>query len=391
MTATRNAGVIRLMGMGTAALALLAPGALAQGGGVAGQLPSRVMVRTNDSTARAERLIIVQMTPLIDSLVQRLNTLPLGSPEFLVVDSTVQAAIRALPRPKDFNGREERFTFEITAPRAALRTSPMDFVPQGTLGFTTFGVNRTWFNPVGMYIQYFEYPTVVAIESNSPASRAGVHAGDSLVAYNGLDVRAQAINMTQLLTPGREVTVKLRREGEARDFTITVDKAPANLMSERRAGVAQEMATTAAAMDDRFLVERNAVAAARAPYSPRAQMGATTITARGTMAATVAPSPMAQGGVLGAAMTNVDPGLAASLVGMKGKQGVLVTMVPEGSLASRTGLRAGDVILRVDASDVASVPQFSMRLAMAEQSGADKIRLTVLRAGKTEEIFYVPR
>ena len=90
-------------------------------------------------------------------------------------------------------------------------------------------------------------------------------------------------------------------------------------------------------------------------------------------------------------LTDVDLNLAASLRGMQGKRGVLLTTVPDGSPAYRTGLRAGDVILGVESYDVDNTAVLSIRLHQAEQNGIEKIKLTILRAGKRQEITYVPR
>ena len=364
--------------------ALLASGAHAQGA-AAGAQPSKVMIATKDSAGGVRRMYVI--TPLIDSLVRRLNVLPMGSAEFIATNNALQAAINDLPRPGGTVGGT--FQVEISAPRMAVRTA-VDVVPRGTLGFTADGYNRRFTNATGDYLQYFEYPTVVAIEANSPASRAGVKVGDLVVAYNGDDVRANWINMTQLLTPGRDISVKLRREGDLRDVTMEVAKAPADLMADRRAS---------AAMDERRMVESQAVmaaaAAGRAPTPPGA-IARAPVAAGGfggslrevPVAATIAPG---MNGVFGAAMTDVDADLAKVLRGMDGRRGVLVTRVPNGSLADRTGLRSGDVILRVDASDVSTVSQFRVRLSLAEQSGQEKVKLTILRDEKTQEILYYTR
>ena len=383
MTGPRSAGTIRLITTGSvAALTLLAHGARAQGA-TAGAQPSRVMVATKDTLGRVNRIYVI--TPLIDSLVRRLNVLPMGSAEFAATKNALDAAINDLPRPVGAT----TFQIEVAAPRMAVRT-PVDVVPRGTLGFTADGYNRRFTNSTGDYLQYFEYPTVVAIEANSPASRAGVKVGDLVVAYNGDDVRSNWINMTQLLTPGRDIAVKLRRDGDVRDVKMEVEKAPADLLADRRAS---------AVMEERRLVETQAVAAAAAGRAPTPPVAiARTPVAAGAVggslrevpavAATMAPG---MNGVLGAAMTDIDPDLARVLRGMDGRRGVLVTRVPNGSLADRTGLRGGDVILRVDASDVATVSQFRVRIMLAEQSGQEKEKLTILRDEKTQEIMYYTR
>lgn len=382
--------MLRRWGMGTVAMVIAAPGAQAQVAASAGGSLTRVTM-TQDSAAA--RTVILRLTPLLDSLIRRQQSLPVGSPEALSVDSAIQATLRDFPKPAGFDRANTLYRFEVTSPRVALRASPMDVVPQGTMGFTAVGVNRSWYDRPGAFIQYFEYPTVVAIETNSPASRAGVRSGDSLLAYDGRDLREYSINMTQLLTPGREVSVRLRRGNEAKDVVITVDKASSSLMAERRSAVADMMAASTAL--ERQLVEGQAIVARGESPSVaaarRAPTAASTVAAGGMVRASAAPTPMGSlSGVLGAAMTNVDPDLANSLRGMQGKHGILVTVVPEGSIASRSGLRGGDVILRVESSEISSIPEFRVRLNYAEASGLEKIKLTILRGGKTQELYYVP-
>jgi hypothetical protein len=200
------------------------------------------------------------------------------------------------------------FRFDVSEPRAIFKFSPTDVVPQGTLGFTADAYNRRWYSGVGQYVQYFEYPMIVAIEANSPASRAGVRFGDSVLAYNGLDLRRQAINLTQLLTPGRDVSVRLRRDGESRDVIVTVDKAPERLMAERRAEATDMMAA-----ENRRIFEERVVAARAATGVPTPQGGFGT-------AGTLAPSksPVAVGAVGTATARTAAPGFAPSPNGMLG-------------------------------------------------------------------------
>jgi hypothetical protein len=392
MNATRNAGVIRLMGFGSvAALALFAHGARAQGGGAAaGPLPTRYII-VKDSIG-GDRTLVLQVSR-IDSLMKRRNALPMGTPEFVAVDSALQVALQSLPRSTGVATAGGKFQIEFTAPRVALRGSLLDVIPQGWLGFTAaLAVNRDWYGPQGQYVEYFEYPTIVDVEGNSPASRAGVRVGDLVLAYDGRDVRSQPINLTRMLEPGREITVRVRRDGESKEFDVKVEKAPASLAVERRAAATEFMASLPPmGMDERRIVELNAATAVRRtmPGTPVAvgPQGAPTAMA-GTLRAVPAMAPSSA--MLGAAMTEVTEDHAGALVGMKGKRGVLVTIVPEGSPAYRTGLRSLDVILRVGSFDVTNPAMLRARLREAEQDGSDKVKLTVLRAGKTREITYAP-
>jgi membrane-associated protease RseP (regulator of RpoE activity) len=388
MNATWHAGMIRRMGLGSvAALALFAHGARAQGGAAAGPLPSKYII-VKDS-ASGEMTLVLQMTR-IDSLIKRRSALPMGTAEFVAVDSALQVALRSLPRPTQFTSEGGRMQIELAAPRVALRISSMDLIPQGWLGFTAaLAVNRNWYDALGQYVEYFEYPTIVEVESNSPASRAGVRVGDLLLAYNGLDVRRQAINLTRLLEPGREVTVRVRRDGDAKEYEVRVEKAPPALAAERRAASAEFMATTAPGMEQRRIVELHAATAASGVRSPTPSAVRAPGAPVGAMVARTMPAMLPPNGMLGAAMMDVNPGVAKALRGMDGKRGVLVMTVPENTPAYRIGLRDGDVILRVESVEVWNTAVLRSRLREAEQA-SDKVKLSILRDGKTREISYAP-
>jgi membrane-associated protease RseP (regulator of RpoE activity) len=398
MNARLGAGTLRRAQQATVAAALLAAADIAVAQGVsAGAMPTKAtIVVRGDSTRRAEEVNVVRLSARIDSLARRLNELPLNSPEYFSTYDSLQTAMQSLPRPTAF-ARSGTYSIQLAPTR--LRTTVMDIIPQGWFGFQADGIARKSDEPTGQWVQYAEYPTVVSVEGNSPASRSGVAVGDLLLAFNGNDLRRTPVNFTRLLTPGTEVGIRLRRDGEAKDLTITVEKAPAALMVERRAQAnAQAMAEGGRVVmlvdsaDKRTAEMRsNAVVAAGARGGGGGSMIARTIPGRPVAAqGIVSVTPMAVG-VLGAAMSAVDASLAESIVGLKGKRGVFVERVPDGSLADRIGLRRGDVILRVEKSDVASTNQLRVWLQQAEIDHREKIRLQVLRAGKTQELTYIPR
>lgn len=407
MNVMQRAGTFRLEKLGSlVGLAMLAPAAMAggQGGASAGPIPARAtatVVARQDTSRRATEVMIVRKTPRIDSLTRRLNELPLGSPEYFATEDSLTAAIMAQPRPTGFTGmREGSFSIRLEPSRAALRVSAMDVVPKGWFGFVADGINRTWSEPAGAFVEYFEYPTVVSVDANSPGSRAGVRFGDSLVAFNGQDLRRNPVNLTRLLTPGRDVAVRLRREGESREVVLTVESAPPGLMAERRsAAVATTMSVPGMPLlvdsIERRFVEARAQTMASAGgrtvvgSAPRAQR-AVTGGFGGTNVATATPSVT---GVLGAPMADVDPDLAQSIAGLKGRRGVFVERIPPGSPAERIGLRRGDVILRVESDDVPTTNQLRARLQHATDiRHLDRVRLVILRAGKTRDLTYeVPR
>ena len=385
-----RAGMRRLTCPGTLAVVAL----MVQAGTSLSQATTKVSgTLAKDTVVMRKRptgvVVIQRWTPKIDSLVQALNALRLGSAEYARTQDSLEAALRAVivTRPTRFESQDAEFTIRF-APVSAAAGGFMsgDPTPKGWMGMRADGINRKWTSPMGSFVHYLEYPTVVEVDPNSPAAKVGVRFGDTLVAYDGLDLRRTEINLTRLLEPGRRVAVRLRRDGEMNELTITVEKAPASVESERRADAVGEMLVPSRApmmiVDsiERRLVEGRAIATASArgtpPVAARPRSGGV---AGGVMAPTIA-------GVLGAAMTDVDADFAESIVGMKGKVGILVTSVPSRTLAERMGLKKGDVILRVENSDAPSMAYLRFRLQQMEMNGVERIRLTILRGGKTQEL-----
>ena len=73
---------------------------------------------------------------------------------------------------------------------------------------------------------------VVEVSPGGPAAAAGMRAGDVIVSVNGKDVTGeksarQVVRIIRDAQPDTKVTVRARRDGVARDFTVTLRKGPA--------------------------------------------------------------------------------------------------------------------------------------------------------------------
>lgn len=387
MCTSIDAGTHRLTHRVTlAVLALLSQAGLAAAQVGAGALPTKATATARVDSARiigtTEFVLIRESTPRSDSLIKRLNSLPVGSKEYVATRDSLFAEGRK-PAAVGAGGTNAGGTYSIAIAPQTLRVTTMDLVPAGWFGFVADGVNESWNAPSGTYLRYFEYPTVVAVEPNSPASRAGIRFGDSLVAYNGSDVVRRAINFTQLLTPGREVEVRVRREGEVKDLMIVVAKAPASVMDQRRRDAAAAMANTPAPPSAiARTTQRSMVEAQARVASGQAMVTAGPQRAPGSPTGVMMPT-LAVAGVYGAAIASVTPEAGKSFAGMNGRGGVLISAVPTGSFAERVGLRQFDVILSVDGESVVTTNQLRARLAHADVTNAQQIKLELLRAGKT--------
>jgi Do/DeqQ family serine protease len=86
---------------------------------------------------------------------------------------------------------------------------------------------------------------------------------------------------------------------------------------------------------------------------------------------------------LGANLSEVSPEIA-NAAGLDRPTGALITTVADGSPAATTGLRAGDIIVAVDAKEVSDPNAFQYRFTTRGTSG--EVTLEVLRAGTRRKL-----
>ncbi len=223
-----------------------------------------------------------------------------------------------------------------------------------------------------MFLRYLIYPQIVSVDPTSPAQRAGLTPGDTLMAYNGRDVRADEISMTRLLVPKSTVKVRVRRDGKVKDLPVVVADAPARIR-ERRLEEMGGVKPTWYAMPPVTAPAPGAPATPPRGFRPPPvpQFERTPV---------VAPLPpvFSFNGVAGAQVVTLSESMKRSL---DLPAGVLVTTVPIGSPAAQSGLEEGDVILRVGQEAVATVRDLRELVARAASEGERSVTLE-LRRGK---------
>jgi membrane-associated protease RseP (regulator of RpoE activity) len=228
-----------------------------------------------------------------------------------------------------------------------------------------------------MYMRYLIYPQIASVDPSSPAQRAGLTPGDTLVAYNGRDVRAEEISMTRLLVPKATVRIRVRREGKVKELPVVVADAPARIKLRREEEFRDAGAAWVAVPPP--MPPMGAPAPAIASTPPRAYFPAPARSVFG-VAPVVAPLPpvFTLGGVAGAQVVTVSESMKRSL-GLPA--GVLVTTVPVGSPAEESGLEEGDVILRVGQQPVTTERDLRKLIARAAEEG-ERSAAVELRRGK---------
>jgi len=154
---------------------------------------------------------------------------------------------------------------------------------------------------------------LIAVEPDSPASRAGLRAGDVVVAFNDkvISTPDDFVAQVSATAPGTRTTVRFFRDGQERTQTVTVEELPLDVV--------------------------------RTP--PRAAEARTDF---------------------GLTLEDITPTLAAHLRLPPGVSGALVVQVAGDSPAERAGLGAGDVIMTISRRAVHSADEAMSELGRAQ-------------------------
>jgi serine protease Do len=181
---------------------------------------------------------------------------------------------------------------------------------------------------------------VTSVNEDAPAAKAGVKQGDVILEYNGQHVEggAQFVRMVQETPAGRKAELQVWRNGARQALTATI-------------GSRQERAF--------------AFALPTAPFPPEMP--------------TIPDTPHDMFSWRSTALGVETEGLNSQLADFFGvKEGVLVRSVTKGSAAENAGLKAGDVIIKIDGEAVPSPRNITPLL---RKSGKN-VTVTVMRNHK---------
>src|SRR5919108_1629746 len=187
----------------------------------------RVVRRYQQEIERASREI-ASLQRRLASAEERLDTTSVRR-----LNEQLERAIEKLSRVQSRQSAHVQSLAERAARAATVVTvtpRPSEWMPQAIDGY----IGVLWSANVHVEKQkggealwtFHDYPHVEAVERESPAERAGILAGDMILAFNGKDLRAGKIPMNSLLRPGSTVAVRLSREDRTRSVDVTVAPRP---------------------------------------------------------------------------------------------------------------------------------------------------------------------
>lgn len=193
---------------------------------------------------------------------------------------------------------------------------------------------------------------VTRVEEGSPAEQAGLKVGDAVLEYQGNRVEGaeQFVRLVRETPAGRQVRMKIARNGSSQNVIATIASRQPQMWgvnAKDRARIEQEMA--------RVQEKLRRIPEIRVPDVPHALMGW-------------------RSGMIGIDGEALD-GQLAEFFGAPA--GVLVRNVAQNMPAAKAGIKAGDVIVRVDETPVKSPRDITA--AIRNSQNRNPLKVTVLR------------
>ena len=202
---------------------------------------------------------------------------------------------------------------------------------------------------------------VTMVDQDAPAGKAGIKEHDVIVSVNGSNVQSveQLRRMIREIPPGRVVTLGVIREGQ-----------PTNL----KAQLAVRQTTFAIAPDIKIKPFKFEM-----PNMPNVQV----LQDMDIPASVVFVHSSARSGLM---VENLTPQLGTYFGAREGK-GILVRSVEKGSLAEKSGFRAGDVIVKVNNETIDDTGDFTHTLRMKRDDAKETtVSVGIIRDKKEQTL-----
>jgi serine protease Do len=213
---------------------------------------------------------------------------------------------------------------------------------------------------------------IVAVDQDAPAGKAGLKEKDVILTFNKAKVDSveQLRRMIREVPPGRQVTLGISRDGKAMNVPVAL-------------GDRKQMAKMQSKNKGKYSYNYAVPPMPPMPPMPNMNMMAPDVDIPNF---NVMVTTSARNGLM---VENLTPQLS-EFFGVKGGQGgVLVRSVEKGSTAESAGLKAGDVIVRVDKDKIEDLGDW--RRAIRSRSGATPVVIVRDKREQTIQMTFPER
>lgn len=328
------------------------------------QRAARADSRVRDSIVRVTSQRISELAAEIARVQVEADRMQFGN-----VDAGTRAELRAqiasaramANATRALAGQQRALTFSTRA------------MPRGYLGVTFSSEQSTELRDGKVYTVFMSPAVIESVEPGSPAAKAGLEGRDTIVAF-GSTALPGAVPLADVIKPGERLALRVRRAGRERTVSVLV-------------GERQVFAGTYDVGGTVRICDGEDCAMTITVQPPRVE---------GARVAPVAPTPPAASvfsraplwssndlSVAGAVMTTITDDLE-DLTGVD--EGILVLRVAPGTPASSSGLRGGDVIVRVNDESCEGVRDLQRAVQRAGARGARQVALVVRRQKKEQPL-----
>src|SRR4051812_37286140 len=170
---------------------------------VAGSVPVMAQQRVDVNTSRPRQQNSEAEAPVrrlraqLDSLAQRYSDEEITLVDRRRIEAEIARVVDRLQEAMDRAGPEMKARVMLRAPSAQTLMTP-----RGWIGIVVEGPGMEPRIENGeLVVRYLSYPRIVSVDPSSPAQIAGIIPNDTLLAYDGRDVRENDINLNKLLKP----------------------------------------------------------------------------------------------------------------------------------------------------------------------------------------------
>lgn len=242
-------------------------------------------------------------------------------------------------------------------------------------------------------VRFDGYPRVDSVEPDSPAKRAGLQIGDTILSLDGDDLLDEVVAFASLLRPGTQLSATVRREGRTIPLRMQITRRPA--YEENRCGEVNSAIAAAMANPVIDVIRIDGSYAFVTPPGPNSPM----FSARPPRAPQQASAPEAVVAPMPPRIWVNTGSSSRLLAGMEvvlterevlndifgAPHGVFVSRALQGSPAYNSGIRAGDIIISAAGQKILS--PISLEKAMADADDSGELKLVVVRKRAQKTIY----